>query len=365
MTTLYETADSRIDLFLAGGRQPRARRPLVAVFDHLSEPPGGRILGKGFGTEAFLGEGCDVLAVRCSQNLWFQDLLAAGDLARSVAPALLGYRTRTGYGSSMGGYGALALAGPLGLDRVLAIAPQADLDLPGESRWRQQLATITARFGGFQPLKAHHLAGIKWATLLFDPVSEDAAQIAAIEAALPAIAYRPVKVRHCRHYPGVAFGREGLKRMVLELAHTGRVRAPRISRAAKRASPVWHFAFAEAIERTRGVGAPWSRKVAILALARAVALSPEKAAYRTSLGRLLRADGRLEEALIEIRRAAALVPRHDHARAESEVLAELGRLDLAIAAGERAVRLAGEGHPMHRFHKAHLDKLTAAACAAA
>lgn len=94
--------------------------------------------GPGFGGQFLTRSGFDVIAFKTTRNWWYQDVT---DEQLAVVAEVAGrYASRVGYGSSMGGYAAIHFAGHLGLQRVLAIAPQFDIRAPWEARWKQYAA---------------------------------------------------------------------------------------------------------------------------------------------------------------------------------------------------------------------------------
>ena len=71
------------------------------------------------------------------RNHWWhiEDLTECLEAAKSVVDTA---KSRTGYGSSMGGYAAFRFSEPLNLDKVMAFVPQYSIDhalAPFESRW--------------------------------------------------------------------------------------------------------------------------------------------------------------------------------------------------------------------------------------
>ena len=97
---------------------------------------------QGFGEQAFAGEGLDALHVVARGNHWYQspEMAVAMDLARDF----IATRRAITYGSSMGGYGAIAFGGMLDIP-ALAFVPQCSLDpavAPFEKRWRAEYDRI-------------------------------------------------------------------------------------------------------------------------------------------------------------------------------------------------------------------------------
>lgn len=77
------------------------------------------------------------------------------------------FERRIGYGSSMGGYGVLLFARKLGLDRVVAVSPQASVNpkqVPWETRYNEWIKNLSFR----QPDIQEALAGASNVTVVYD-----------------------------------------------------------------------------------------------------------------------------------------------------------------------------------------------------
>lgn len=96
----------------------------------------------GFGEDAFSKRQVDEFHVIPRHNHWYQtrEMESVIDAARTWLQG----RQAVAYGSSMGGYGALAFGGTLGIASV-ALAPQFSIDrsvVPFERRWAEEAAKI-------------------------------------------------------------------------------------------------------------------------------------------------------------------------------------------------------------------------------
>jgi len=116
------------------------RRPLAVTFTPSNNK---QLDGTGFGGDFLLKSGFDVLAFKSSVDGWFQEVPAELFSAINAFVADRGHERRVGYGSSMGGFAAIAFSGRLKLDTVLACSPQFAIDQAFDKRWAffgQQLA---------------------------------------------------------------------------------------------------------------------------------------------------------------------------------------------------------------------------------
>lgn len=92
----------------------------------------------------FGGLGVDFALVIPKSNQWYQypEMPRCLDLLRGLAGR---YARRVSYGGSMGGYAALKSAAHIGVQAVLAIAPQYSIDpakVPFETRWKDEAHAI-------------------------------------------------------------------------------------------------------------------------------------------------------------------------------------------------------------------------------
>lgn len=109
----------------------------------------------GFGESFFAKRGISAVHFIAASNHWWQtpELHEALNEVGSRLMAL-GVERRIGYGSSMGGYGALLCAKPLQMQSVLAVSPQYSIyadKVPFESRWRGEAERYPPCFDNVQP----------------------------------------------------------------------------------------------------------------------------------------------------------------------------------------------------------------------
>ncbi|NTV10026.1 MAG: hypothetical protein HGA47_04540 [Zoogloea sp.] len=153
---------------------------LVASFPHW----GSNDIHGGAFAESFLKKlGFDILRIRVSGNFWFQNLTR--EVVESATSKIIPrYRLRCGYGSSMGGYGALYFARSLSLHRVLVISTQATLQakiVPFERRYSLEAPFNTWVHG---QIASEDLEGID-CVLAFDPLNDDERHYALIKHVAP------------------------------------------------------------------------------------------------------------------------------------------------------------------------------------
>lgn len=100
-----------------------------------------------FGLRYFSTNNINVVSIKSHGNHWYQHA-EMDEVIDRINQRLAG-RQRVGYGSSMGGYGALNFSERLGLSRVLLFAPQSSCDVrevPWERRWEVEQDTLVTRY---------------------------------------------------------------------------------------------------------------------------------------------------------------------------------------------------------------------------
>lgn len=127
---LFLDKNSSITVFFANPRLPS--KECIVIFSAL----GGRQLGtKIGGSDPLLREGIDVVCVQSNCDDWHQNISLSGiGTLRTFLDTT--YISKKGYGSSMGGYGAILYAERLQLGKVLALSPQYTISEDFDKRWR-------------------------------------------------------------------------------------------------------------------------------------------------------------------------------------------------------------------------------------
>ena len=294
-------------------------RVCVVTFDSFTDHPG---LDRSGFAEGFLrGRGIDAVHVISRGNEWFQhaEMLDAMAAVRAVTA---GYGRVLCYGASMGGYGALRLAGTVGAQAVLAMAPQFSVlprAVPFEYRWDAQARRQLDVWESALPLP-----DIAEAYLVFDPSHIDSEHAARFMAAMRVV---PVRLRGAGHQVAGFLQDVGLLRRVVLDACAGPLDVAGLEAQAwelRRGSAQARLALAA---RARSPG----RRIALLRSARA--LAPESAPVLSQLGLALGEQGCFAEALAVHRDAVLLEPGQPRLLIEqARTMAASGEVDGALAA---------------------------------
>lgn len=157
---LFDGARLRASLFADGGE-----RGLFVTFRHRVKVDGALEPARPLARAR--AAGMAHLHIQTRLNDWYVNPETKA-LAAVLAPLARGFTRRQAMGFSMGGYGALRLAGALRLDEVVLVSPQVSIDpaiVPFDPRYRGSAA-------GFDPvdgdLRRHPAPGLR-GLVLFDP----------------------------------------------------------------------------------------------------------------------------------------------------------------------------------------------------
>lgn len=332
--------------------QPLFRNDTHAIQHHRAAGGTGRLVmtfsyfgfrdldAPGFGDGFLLRHGYDVLSFKSRIDDWFQMLApAALDLARGIRDD---YDFAGAYGSSSGGYAAIALSGLLRPDAVVALSPQYAIDEDFDTRWAARAKALTW----------HHritpeAIGNASFTLISDPRHPlDAAQMARLRPVLPAAGTRVIDVPYSGHPTGMVLAETGqLAAMVLALLDGRPAPRPDLRWSLLRRSRTFLSTLGWSAEQSGRTG------LAELCYRRALTLGEPTPLDHHRLAEFLSKTGRVGEAIVLSRRSVELAPGvAPLAHFCSKLLQQGGRLDEALVLAERACRL-DPGKPGYaRYH---------------
>jgi len=102
------------------------------------------IESEGFGVNFMLSRGYDVIAFKCINDSWFQQITQETiDIVGNITAQ---YARVVTYGSSMGGYAAIAFSKALHASSIVAISPQFAIDERSDQRWAKQASGISWKY---------------------------------------------------------------------------------------------------------------------------------------------------------------------------------------------------------------------------
>ena len=251
----------------------------------------------GFAAPWLLSQGFDVIAFKCTDDSWFQRL--DPQVFEDVARATRGYDDVVLFGSSMGGFAAIAFAGVLGASRVVALSPQYDITQGYDTRWAAEAARVDWRYR----IAPGTAAQVPTHILYDDRMPEERAQVDRILAVLPTETTFLLAIPYAGH-PVTSYLLQSQELGPLSLrlfAADHAVEWPILWSAQRKSALFFQRLAYHATEAERP-------RLAELAYRRAVALDPERLALRHQLAALLLRQDRADEALDHARAAAAIAP---------------------------------------------------------
>lgn len=133
MEQVYSGSDMRAFMLLP--KAPSSLQTVFITFSNFRRAP--LLEDNGFGQDFLEKMGIPAIHIITSDNNWFQSHEAL-DLAQNVLQLRGQFPKAVGYGSSMGGYGAMMFSNLLNLDATIAISPQFSIQpekVEGDSRW--------------------------------------------------------------------------------------------------------------------------------------------------------------------------------------------------------------------------------------
>ena len=279
----------------------------------------------GFGEQFLNASGIDAIHVIPRDNDWYQYPEMEQAMACVQATARRYARVVT-YGSSMGGYAAIRLAGLAGAQAVLALSPQFSIDpaiVPWEGRWlacSQRFASVWEHTLPFP--------SVGEAYVVYDAENIDHKHMALLEQRLR---FTAIPIPHAGHPVTGYLAEVGLlQQSILALCHRSfEANAfEREARARRRQSAQYLVTLAEG-------NSPKRRTRRIALMRQAVAIAPTNAAIACRLGLELGMAGQFEESLRMHRRSLDLAPNHPNMLVNCSLsLEHSGDLDAALAVME-------------------------------
>ena len=301
MSDETEERGGTVELFRSGDLVVRrvggfSRDACVVTFDSFTDH---RTLDRpGFGQNFLHSRGIDAIHVIARENDWYQYAEMADAMA-AVNAATRAYGRVVTYGSSMGAYAAIRLAGLAGAHVALSLSPQFSVDpavVPFEYRWEepgQRFRPVWERTLPYPVLEQAYVA--------YDPEDLDAKHMALFD--------KQFRFTHVR-LPGAGHPVTGylvevglLEGMVLQ-ACQGTIDVPALQAAAwegRERSPQY---FAVRATRVK------ARSTKVELLQKAADLAPGNPDVRCRLGVQLGKAGRFEEAEVAHRASLEIAPGH-------------------------------------------------------
>jgi tetratricopeptide (TPR) repeat protein len=258
-----------------------------------------------------------------------------------------GYNWISSYGSSMGGYAAIAFSRRLRMRSVFAISPQFDITQEWDTRWSAAARAIDrmriVSKSDLSPGCQYYLA--------FDPYDLDNKHIAQFLRVIPHETAKLIVVQHSGHPSGYFLSDCKVLSAIAQAALLGKA-VPNWRNQARHVRaeiPRYNFSLGSHLAQRGKWG--WAQAV----LSRAVKAEPLNPEYQIRLAAVLEKRGPLEEAIKTAAIAVGINPTHpDMAAVLSRLLAKKGLVSEAHVHIDRAIEMS-RGAERFVKQKATLD----------
>lgn len=347
-TRLYQSDHYVADLFVPD--DPGS--VLVCTF---TERTNRELGGTGFAGDFLLKNSFSVLAIKTDLDHWYQDvpLRLWEDLDQFLeSTEMQRYAVRSCYGSSMGGYAAIAFAARLGASNILAISPQVHLGAGLDERWPLPDIPSGPDFpGNFRNLSGRDLPAAGRLVVAYDPFDPDRMHVERLLHDVPPGArVERVLVNGSAHPSGYVLSETNLLKSIAFAVLSGRKIPDYRSdlRSSRRKSATYLYNMSHLCLQRRKFR--WSREIIRLGLrlrsldaeyhilasrafmassehvsaighaATAVALNPDHPHMTAYLGETLFAAGLKLQAVSYMRAAMRLLPESEHFRQRLEAM---------------------------------------------
>lgn len=296
----------------------------------------------GFG-EGFLHKaGYSAIHVLAKWNHWYSvpEMTEVTDLIQTELRRRR-FRTVITYGASMGGSGALLHSRALKAKKVIAVAPQYNIDPscpPFDGRWAAEATKISQRYGDVPGSVLDTAAKF----YLYDPHTPDAGHVNLYLQIRGGVA---VPAPFCGHTPArVLQDSRILRDFILDIDadRFDRLAFSRRLRQSKRASSHYWNALAEYAARRRP-------SFALHAAEQGLKIRPDDLRVQILRGNLLARLRRFDESMQAAEQAITLKPEHPAPwRILSVAAQHLRKWDVAVEAAEKAIRCRPRDADLHR-----------------
>jgi len=258
--------------------------------------------GYGFGTQFLLKNGFDVLAIKSSTDVWYENL--TGEQISSILKYLQlcnrQYKYVVGYGSSMGAYAAIKFSKELGMTHVIAISPLYDIKSDFDKRWAKDASVMSVA----PMMEVSAISRIAKYCIICDDKSPDYAHLQKFREIIPQENLSAVKLPYSGHPSSYMLNDLGmLQDVVLEFLKNFYIRInPRSYKGKKLRSPPYIFNLVNALIQHK------KYKTAINLNKRLLELRGNNADYHFQTCRIFEKLNSLDEAIAAVSRAATISP---------------------------------------------------------
>ncbi|WP_136483231.1 hypothetical protein [Vibrio sp. H11] len=296
--TIINRDDLVVDYFFSN----EDSKGLVVTF---TERTNRELSGSGFGGEVLLENNYDLIAIKTSKDIWYENLSINDiDTIKSFLKRIKNsYSLIASYGSSMGAYGSIKFAKAFFVDRVIAISPLFNIKNDWEHRWDTDIPFMNSS----EMIVDTDLCDSIEYHFFYDPYDKDAIHIDSYRK-LMGVNLNEYKIKFAGHPVSYCLRDMGLLKMVLISLLDGlnfptkKLNVPK----KKQQSVSYLFWFSEYLIKRCKFNS------AFIVNNRLLAINSENSEYHMQKAKILNGLNLLEESIIACDLAIKINPNNPH-----------------------------------------------------
>ena len=293
---LASSETMKIEYFYSENRDPKG---LVYVF---TASMNRNLEGNHHGGEVFFRNGFDTIAMKISNDDWFQSVPSnVFEVIDSIVNKKK-YKKKIACGSSMGGYASIAFSKLLDCDVVIVFSPQYSIEEEFDKRWESFANKINFKYRiSFDSIKSDCKFFI-----FYDNKDPDDAQVKKLLEILPFDNIQLIKLPFTGHPTALYLSEIGLiKDLVIKIANENSVEGVDFFQNKRHSKTYFDYLSHNLLKRNHN---KWS----LSAIESAIQIDGKVAVFHRNKSTVLDRLDRVDEAIAAIRVANALDPSNAH-----------------------------------------------------
>ena len=340
--TLYRNEIMKIDYFFDENHN---NQNLAYIFT----PSMNRNLeGNAYGGEVFIRNGYDTIAFKISNDDWFQSIpVELFQLIVSINQKK-GYVKRVSYGSSMGGYAAIALSKFLDCNISIVFSPQYSIDEEFDTRWMTYAKKINFKY---RISKESVNEDCKF-FIFYDNKDMDELQVRKLTNILPVDGTKLIKLPYAGHPAIHCLAEIGLiKSLLVNIVNEVGLEGMDFLSYKKTTKSYFQTLSINLLKKKH-------LKWALSAIESALKIDSKVAGFHSLKSGILDRMGKVNEAVISIKEAITLDPNNPHFFGNlSNLLLHKDLFEEALFAIESALKIDFKVAGFHRHKSGILDRM--------
>ena len=300
--------------------------------------------GNRFGGEIFYRNGYDTIAIKVSNDDWFQSI--PSNFFERVKRIITEneYEKKVAYGSSMGGYASIALSKLLDCNVAIVFSPQYSIDEEFDKRWSSYAKKIDFKYR----ISKNSIKNDCNFCIFYDNKNLDEMQVKKLLEVLPVENTKLIKLPYTGH-PAIHYLAEvGLiKDVAIKIANECSVDGINFLENKRLSKSYFRFLSYSLLKKNHV-------KWALSAIDSAIQIDTKDAGLHRRRSIILDKLARFDEAIISIKEAIKLEPNSSpHLVNLSNLLNKSGMIDEAIEASKKSITLDPK-NPNHQLNLSNL-----------